>query len=207
MKFTLLTAFVCFACLLSNGQTIKHKPYPKSKQINDAAIATYLKNPKKTDTVKLVIAQLDKAIKLDSAYYGAWANKLNFECQLKKYKNAVVTAGFMAELFPWENDVRFSLGILQLKTKQKDKANATFNALIATYNTLSDTGNTANHLKSDMLNKGLTLILTDKTKEGREYLTKIAERETDPAVKKHIISYSKMTKKKIVAEKIPGKDI
>lgn len=206
MKFIHLTVIACFWGLCVNAQTIKHKPYPKSKRINDEAIGLYLKNPKNTDTIKLVIAQLDKAIKLDSAYYGAWANKLNFECQLKKFKNAVETVEYMSKLFPWENDVRFTLGILQMKTKQKAKANATFAALLATYNTLPDTGIDANNLKGDLLNKGLAQMLTGKTKEGKEFLTKIAERETDPAVKNYILSFCKMSSKKIVAEKMPGKE-
>jgi tetratricopeptide (TPR) repeat protein len=172
MKLLCITLLAIACSLTGIAQTIKHKPYPKSKRIHDEAISLYLNYPTNKDSIKSVIAQLDKAIKLDSDYFSAWSNKLNFECQLKKYKNAVVTAQYMTKIFPWENDVLLSLGVLQYKTKQKEAAKATFTKLLQTYNALPEGGQISNNVKADQLNKGIVLMLTGMDKEGKAYLEK-----------------------------------
>jgi len=199
MKCRLIFFFAMMAYVQSKAQ-YSHMPNPVAKQLNDKAVGKYIKYNAFPDSVVAAIALLDKAISADSFYYNAWTNKLGYECQLKRYDEAIQTAGNIFRIFPKMNDILFFRGILQFKTRHDNDAIATFEQLIKIY----DNKKNSEDLKTDVINKAIAMKLIGKTEEGNQILKKLAEAEHDPAIKSYIESYITDSKEKIIEQMVPG---
>ena len=150
-----------------------------------------------------VLGLLDKAIAIDSNYYEAWTAKLGFQCQLHWFDLAIGTAGDITRLFPQETSVMFFRGILQFKMKHDVEAIATFRRLLETYDTIAAPPAGSEALKTDLINKALTIKLLGGVFDANKMLEELAANEQDPAQKNYILSYIKATPEKIVSDMAP----
>jgi tetratricopeptide (TPR) repeat protein len=189
----------------SHAQTKKHITNPKAKLLNDQAIRLFTSGGQSPDTVAKVNRLLDEAVKLDSNYYEGWINKLSFQCHYDHYTEGLKTLKRMSRIFPGIDEVTMFYGVLQYKTGNKTEALAAFGKLLKKYNGLLEKNKNNANTKGLLFNKGVILIMTDKTAEGQALLRKLYEEEKDPMTKSNIAFYVNSTRDQIIEDKIPGK--
>lgn len=200
---SLVTLIVCIAAFIHCKAQAEHIPDPKAKALNDKAVGKYLKYNSNPDSVLAAVRLLDKAVEIDSFYYNAWTNKLGYECQLRRFEEAMNTTGNITRIFPKSNDILFFRGILQFKFRHDREAIATFEKLVKIYDKEPNKNYSNDDLKTDLINKAIALKLIGKTDEGNEILRKLADKEHDPAVKKYIMSYISDSKETIINNMVP----
>jgi tetratricopeptide (TPR) repeat protein len=204
MKHFIICSLSVFAFFHSSGQT-SYKPASQAKQLNDDAINKYVKYSASPDSVASVIRLLNEAIAIDNNYYTAWANKLEFECGLKSYDNALATAKKMEQLFPDETAIPFLKGLLQYKTGHKQDATATFGKLLQQYNAALSINKNGENIYNDLVSKALVLMLLDRPEEAKDILKNLTDAERDPTVKKHLAAYMNTPKDKLVTDLIASR--
>lgn len=193
-----LGTVVCF------GQG-KHKVSPALKVKMDTAAARYVRAMGDPKALAQILSLIDGVIKKDSLYYDAWVNKLHIECQLNKYPTGLKTVRTMNRLFPHEADAMMLGGVMEYHMGNKIEASYYFNRLLSLDNTFLKGHEKDPKYKAVWINKGIVLILLDRTAEGKAILQKIYDAEPDPYVQSYIGFYIQKSKDEIIADKVPGK--
>lgn len=181
------------------------QPATAAHQLNDKAVNIFLKYNKSDDSIASAISLLDQATNLDSTYFNAWTNKLDYQCLLKKYPDAIATCRKAIRLFPDATDLVFLYGALQLKTGDSTASTTTFTGLLKTYNDQLRTDKHKGDVQTCTINKALVLIILGRSKEAGTLLKKLAGKERDQAVKRYILRYMQKTAAGIINEKIPSR--
>ncbi len=142
---------------------------------------------------------LDKATSIDSNYYLAYWNKLSLLSVLKKYDRALLAAKHLIRANPTNPDIYVTTGALYERLEDTISANKYYNNGLELYNKIFDTMN-AETPNYDMLlmNKGITLVLMGKDKEGNEVLKKIYDRQTDKDYKETLLGFMNKSKVEIL---------
>ena len=126
------------------------------------------------------IILLDKATSIDSNYYLAYWNKLRLLSELKHYDKALIAAKNLIRANPTNPDIYVTIGTLYERLEDTVSAGKYYNNGLELYNKYLDTmtSQTPNY---DMLlmNKGITLVMLGKDKEGNNLLKKIYDKQTD----------------------------
>jgi hypothetical protein len=187
------------------AQTKKHITDPKAKQLNDNALTIFMRSPDNPDTILVVNHMLDAALKIDSNYYEGWVNKLSLQCHFDHFEDGLKTAKKMMRIFPSNDETKMFCGILQYKTGHKEDALAIFTKLLKQYNAALEKNKKNPENRGLLFNKGIILVLVDKTYEGKILLKSIYDSEKDPMIKSNIAFYVNSTKDQIIDDKIPGK--
>jgi len=201
-------AFVFSACCpaLLWGQAAAYKPTPKAKRLEDSAINIYTKSHGAPENNEKVRKLLDAALQQDPKYYEGWANKLSFQCRLDQFDNGLITAKKMTLLFPEQADAFFNYGVLQYITGHEKDANISFGQVLTIYNNILEKNkNNPSAYKSILTQKGIILLLLDRTNEGKRILGKLYREEKDEYVKSYIAYYFNSTKDDIIKDRVPGK--
>ncbi len=199
MKYLLTLIIFIFPFIPVEAQQA-HIPGQRAKALNDKAVNVYFKYNKNNDSITSVMRMLDEALAIDSNYLTAWTNKLGFECQLKQYDSALITANRIIPVFPDQTTINFFSGILALKTGHKDDAETTFNKLIKIYDAIPDANDNSDHLKTAQVNKAIALKLTGHDDECKQILVNLSMKEHDLAVRRHISAYITRSKEEIINE-------
>jgi len=205
MKQLFLLLYLFIATHYTAAGEVKHKPNPKAKALNDSAAKKYQETTGDIAKLQKIFPLLDAAIKIDSYYYEAWNNRLALQGQLDQFENEFQALKTMSRLFPFEEDVQFSLGILEYKTGRNKEALATFNKLLDHYNKLLERNKNNTNTRGLLYYKGIVLILIDKVGEGKAIMTKLFNEEQDPWKKSGIGFYINSSRQEIINDRIPGK--
>lgn len=201
MRYLLL--FIVF-CISTECFAQTHQPLPAAKKKLDEAAALYIRSNGHPDSIKKIMPLVDAAIKADNKYYDAWMNKVILQCQPGDYTSALATLKKMEAIFPTIDEVWFITGILQYKSGQPAVAKTTFNKLMLRYDKTiaKDKNGTAG--KQAQINKGISLILLDRDREGKAILNKLYREEKDPVTKSYMAFYINSSKEEIINDRVPG---
>ncbi len=205
MKRLLLVTISILFYINSNAQISKNGS-PAAKKLNDSAIKIFMRSNDSPDSMVKEMHLLELALKIDSNYFDGWMAKMNLEGHFNKFDNALKTAQRMMKMFPDEPEPFLMAGILQYTLGKKTEASATFNKTLKLYNTLlSKIKSPAKAVQAFKIRRGITLILMDKEREGKQILTDIYNKEADDLTKSYIGFYVNSKKEEIIADMIPGK--
>lgn len=145
------------------------------------------------------IVLLDKATELDTNYYLAYWNKLPLLTELKHYDKALIAAKKLIRANPTNPDIYVTIGTLYERLEDTVSATKYYNNGLELYNKYLDTmtSQTPNY---DMLlmNKGITLVMMGKDKEGNNLLKKIYDKQTDKDFKEMLLGFMNKSKVEIM---------
>jgi len=201
----LLLVFLCCCSLAHAHAQRPYTPDPKARSIHDKAVNLYLRYNQNKDSVLSAIRLEENALAIDSTYLIAWNSKLSFECQARRYNDALKTIKRMMNIFPGETDLAFFSGILAFRTGNNEEATIIFDQLIKTYNKITDENNNPDHLKTPELNKALALKLLGRNDESRQVLVNLSMKEHDLTVRRHINAYISKSREDIIEEMISAR--
>lgn len=171
----------------------------------DTASARYIRSGAEPKKLQEVLTFIIGIIKKDSLYYDAWVNKLHVECQLNRFDVGLQTARTICRLFPNEPDALMVGGVMEYHTGHKKEAGYNFNKLLSLDNTILKGHEKDPNYKGVWINKGIVLILLDRSAEGKAILQKVYDAEKDPYVQSYLGFYIQKSKDEIIADKVPGR--
>ncbi|MDZ4758340.1 MAG: hypothetical protein SGJ10_09405 [Bacteroidota bacterium] len=145
------------------------------------------------------IQLLDKATDLDTNFTMAYWEKLTLLGDLKRYDKALITAQHLIRANSSNPDIYVRAGMMCYRLGDSISANKYYNTGLELYNKYFDTLSTKSE-NYDMLlmNKGITLVLLGKDKEGNEALKNIYNRQTDSTNKKALLGFMNKSKDEIL---------
>ncbi len=190
---------------INAGAQINKNGDPRAKKLNDSAVKIFMRSDGSPDSMVKEMRLLEMALKIDSNYFDGWMSKMNLEGHYNKLDNALKTAQRMMKIFPDEPEPFLMAGLLQYALGKKAEANATFNKTLKLYNgLLVKIKSPAKAVQAFKIRRGITLILMDKEREGKQILTDIYNKEADDLTKSYIGFYVNSKKEEIIADMLPG---
>lgn len=203
-RILLIPVFV-FSAFISTGQTKAYKPRPKARQLEDSAIHLFTKSGGAPEFNPAVTKLLQQAVAIDPKYSEGWHNLLDFQCRTDHMAEGLKTAKKITELFPGQLDALLSYGVLQYVNNLQPASRATFEKLLKQYELLLVKEKDSKIRRGLMTQKGIALILADRSDEGKKLLRQLHSDETDDYMKSFLAFYINSTKDAIIKDKIPGK--
>lgn len=196
---------LCLVFFINANAQISKKGTPAAKKLNDSAINIYMRSNDSPDSMAKELRLLELALKIDSNYFDGYMSKMNLEGHYNKLDNALKTAQKMMRIFPDEPEPFLMAGLLQYTLGKKTEATATFNKTLKIYNSLLvKIKSPAKVVQAFKIRRGITMILLDKEREGKQILTDIYNKEADDLTKSYIGFYVNSKKDEIIADMLPG---
>jgi tetratricopeptide (TPR) repeat protein len=183
----------------SCGQTNKRqKTNPEAiKLCTEASKLTFYFED--SDSSKKALNLLDSATLIDSNYYLGHFNKLAFLNTLKLYDRAITTVGNLIRLTPNAHDIYIVRGIFSEKIGDTISSSKDFSTSLEICNKVLDTMN-LKHRDFEMItmNKGVNLILLNRSNEANVVLLKLSKTQSEGELKNITLSMINSSKKKLI---------
>ena len=145
------------------------------------------------------IKMLDKATEIDTNYYLAYWNKLPLLTELKQYDKALIAAKHLVRGNPTNPDIYVTTGTLYERLGDTISAKKYYYNGLELYDKYLDTMNSQNNSYNMLLmNKGITLVMMGKDREGNEILKKMYDKQTDKDFKEMLFGFMNKSKEEIM---------
>lgn len=135
MKKCISLSLLLFLVVSCEGQNKKFTQYDKEAiQLNNRAMDILVNNHNNRDSLKVAIALLERAIKIDSTYTLAYNNKVSILCKIGDFDSAIKTLDMV--LLVNENlfEAKTLKGWIFEKTGNITKAQEMYNMVLNDYN-------------------------------------------------------------------------
>ena len=193
-----LSIFFLLTALNACKQQSKSYEYsidPKAGRLNDSALSIIIHSQ---DYYK-AIALLDQATTIDSNFYMAFWNKMNFQLQLNQFDSALTTAKNLNRIKPESPDYFFVVGLIYYKMHDTISSQKYFQQSEIRYEKILDTMNTVNkNYNNTLMNKGVNLIIIGQQQKGNDILKQLYDKEKDSFRKEMLASYMDKSKQEIL---------
>jgi tetratricopeptide (TPR) repeat protein len=191
----LVITLFCFSCGQKSNKGIVIDP--AAKRLNDSAVNMGIKG----DYVQ-AIALLDKAIRIDSNYFRAYYNKLNFQTSVKPIdkEKVIVTLRKLCWLRPDEPEYAMQLGMRYLKSTDTIPSTFYLQEAVARFDRILDTTRAADRAH-DMLviNKAASLILLGNERAGQKILATLYATTKDDMIRELAGTEMNKSRKEVLA--------
>jgi tetratricopeptide (TPR) repeat protein len=194
LRILFLFAITCFSC--SQGKK-KHSINPDAKRLHDSAVNLVVHNMDYQKAITL----LNQAIQIDSNYFSAYNSKFVFlgSSRSADLPEFLKTLKKLIDLRPDLPDFYFYAGIISKKIGDSTLSQKYLDGAIVHYDKILDTIQTDKILREVFtINKGISLILLDQDKKGRDLLKQTYDEESNASYKSKINRLMTMSKQSLV---------
>jgi len=183
------------------GQQSKYSIDPRAKKLNDSAVNIVMR----TNNYDKAIELLDEAIKIDSNYPTAFANKVSFQLQLKQFDKALVTSKNLLRIKPNAPDYIVMIGMINEQLGDTVSSKKYFTQAAKIYDDILDTMETTNkNYDMYLINKAVNLIFLGQQQTGNDILKKVYSNTKDEVEKEFISEFMNKSKQQILSEILQG---
>ena len=191
--------FISVHCYSQNTGINKTNINPKARALNDSAVSLGLDSLHYDKAIDL----LNQALQIDSNFLTALFNKFSFECGLKKYNKAIITANHILRIQPINPLFYFSVGMACLNSGDSISSQNFFNVSEKQISSLLDTLKPANRFYNNLLlYKAFLMILKDSTQASDSIFSSLISNTKDRYEKASYSQFSHITKEQIISGKL-----
>lgn len=194
MRFlSLLLLITLYAC----GQNTKnYSVNPKAKQLNDSAVSVAIHSGNYSKSIEL----LNEAIKADSNFSIAFANKVNFQLQLKQFDKALETSKSLLKIKPNVPEYIVMTGMIYDQIGDTISSKEYFAQAAKIYNNILDTMTKTNkNYDGYLMNKAVNLILLGQQEKGNEILKQVYHDKKNEADREMVSMFINKSKQEIIS--------
>lgn len=199
MRVSILFLFIGLYACGQQSSNKKNTVDPNARRLNDSAmqVAMY------TQDYDKAIALLEQAILIDSNYLTAYANKLSFQMQLKRFDQALQTAFKLKSQRPQSPEYYVTIGMLYHFKSDTGSSIKFLKEADALYSNIFDTMKVANpHYDMLLMGKGINLVFIGQQIEGNRVLKLLYDKSKDEIFKEMLSSYMNKSKQAILDDLI-----
>ncbi|MFA6463323.1 MAG: hypothetical protein WCT51_04780 [Candidatus Shapirobacteria bacterium] len=178
-----LIAIVAISCI---GQEKKENYNSKAIEMNNKAVE--LMQKLKNDSALILF---DKAIELDRTYYLPHANKVGIYINRNDFDKALLECEKSLDLKPDYAEGWALTGMLYDVKGENKKALEYYQKSIDLFDTKISDPDKKNNIKSNRLNRAMSLVLIGQEKEGKQELSQLKSEYPDMKIIDEFLKWSK----------------
>lgn len=199
MRVSILFLFIGLYACGQQSSNKKNTVDPNARRLNDSAMQVAMH----TQDYDNAIALLEQAILIDSNYLTAYANKLSFQVQLKRFDQALQTAFKLKSQRPQSPEYYVTIGMLYHFKSDTGSSIKFFKEADAFYSNIFDTMKVANpHYDMLLMGKAINLVFIGQQIEGNRVLKQLYDKSKDEIFKEMLSSYMNKSKQAILDDLI-----